>query len=222
MDPRSKEELETQVPRGRTGFMYTNSGLLVTDDEDDSNVKIEDIAHALSMQCRFGGHCSSFYSVAEHSVFVSEIVPPEFALEGLLHDSAEAYVTDVPTPIKKMCPDFVSIEDKFYLKICRKFSIPVQMSLEVKVADRIALYNEARYLTKIPLHLLCDNNFEHSSLSRPFSPKCLNPKEAYELFLERFKKVMPKVEVITVGSQSMYRNVGFLPGSFDASGKYCL
>lgn len=192
MDPRSKEELEKQVPRGRTGFMYTNSGLLVTDDEDLTNVRIEDIAHSLSLQCRFGGHCSDFYSIAEHSVFVSHIVPPEDAFEALFHDSGEAYVTDVPTPIKKMCPDFMAIEDKFYAKICRKFSIPTEMSLSVKLADRIALYNEARYLTKIPLHLLCDNNFEHSSLARPFSPKCLSPKEAYKLFMDRYYELEAK------------------------------
>lgn len=172
--------------------MYTNSGLLVTDDDDLTNVNIEDIAWSLSMQCRFGGHCSRFYSVAEHSVFVSNIVLPEFALEGLLHDGSEGYVTDLPTPIKKMCPDFEAIEQKFYKKICTKFGIPFDMSLEVKVADRIALYNEARYLTKIPLHLLCDNNFEHSSLSRPFSPKCLGPEEAYKLFMDRFKELTTK------------------------------
>lgn len=187
--PLSKGELETQVPRGRTGFMYTNSGICVTDDENEDLglIKIEDIAHSLSMQCRFGGHCSRFYSVAEHSVFVSEIVNPVHALEGLLHDGSEGYVTDLPTPIKKMCKDFEEIEAKFYRKICRRFGIPEEMSLEVKVADRIALYNEARYLTKIPLHLLCDNNFEHASLSRPFSPKCLAPEQAYELFMDRYK-----------------------------------
>lgn len=169
--------------------MYTNSGALVTEDDDLSQIHIEDIAHSLAMQCRFGGHCSRFYSVAEHSVFVSEIVSPENALEGLLHDASEGYVTDLPTPIKKMCPDFEAIEQRFYRKICKKFYIPEEMSLEVKIADRIALYNEARYLTKIPLHLLCDNDFEHSSLSRPFSPRCLPPEEAYKLFMSRFNEI---------------------------------
>ena len=190
--------------------MYTNSGALVTEDDDLSQIHIEDIAHSLSMQCRFGGHCSRFYSVAEHSVFVSEIVQPENALEGLLHDSAEGYVTDLPTPIKKMCPDFEAIEQRFYSKICKRFGIPEEMTLDVKVADRIALYNEARYLTKIPLHLLCDNNFEHFSLSRPFSPKCLPPEQAYELFMKRFKEihVKPAVEVVHFGNQSYYQYKG--------------
>src|SRR5262249_40410739 len=64
-------------------------------------LRIEDIAQGLAHECRFNGHVREFYSVAEHCVRVSWLVPQAFALEGLLHDASEAYLKDVPSPLKK-------------------------------------------------------------------------------------------------------------------------
>jgi hypothetical protein len=71
------------------------------DRPDQIDVCIEDIAHSLSMICRFNGHCREFYSVAQHSVFVSFLLDDENAFQGLMHDAAEAYIGDVIVPVRE-------------------------------------------------------------------------------------------------------------------------
>jgi hypothetical protein len=65
-------------------------------------IDINDIAHALSLLCRFNGHIKELYSVAQHCVLMSEQVEPKYAFHALLHDAAEAYVSDVPRPFKPL------------------------------------------------------------------------------------------------------------------------
>jgi hypothetical protein len=113
---------------------------------DIDSICISDIAHALSNECRYAGHCPGFYSVAQHSYLTSLIVPPEFYLEALLHDAAEAYCKDIPSPLKKLLPDYHIIEKRLEAVIRRKFGLPEEMSAAVKRADLIMLATERRDL----------------------------------------------------------------------------
>ncbi|MBM7346188.1 HD family hydrolase [Pantoea coffeiphila] len=113
-------------------------------DIDAETITIEDIAGALSNLCRFTGHVQDFYSVAQHSVYVSRLVPPEMALEALLHDAAEAYCGDVSSPLKAFLPDYQVIEHRVDQFIRGKFDLPVTMSTQVKRADLIMLATERR------------------------------------------------------------------------------
>lgn len=106
------------------------------------DIDIEDIAHALSHQCRFGGHIKRFYSVAEHSIKVAEMLSPEHKLAGLLHDASEAYFIDMPTPIKNALPHLAVIEDGIHKAIAAKFGFQYPFSDEVKAADKLMLEYE--------------------------------------------------------------------------------
>lgn len=117
-------------------------------DPRPEEIHLEDVARALSMQCRFGGHVRAgcFYSVAQHSVLVSWHCP-NHPIAGLLHDAAEAYLVDVPTPIKKHLKGYEEIERNLLGTIGERFDVWLKdLPEEVKVADAQALATEQRDL----------------------------------------------------------------------------
>lgn len=112
----------------------------------EEDVFIGDIAHALSVITRFGGHCRWFYSVAQHSVLASLNVPLEHAFEALMHDAAEAYIGDMVRPLKPHNPDFVAIDARLDAVIRSRFGLPEQMSQTVKEIDVVMCATEKRDL----------------------------------------------------------------------------
>jgi len=112
-------------------------------DPKPQDVDILDIAHGLSMVCRFNGQCARFYSVAEHSVLVARALPGSLKLAGLLHDASEAYISDVAKPIKSGLVGYDVIERELQAAVYDRFSIDGSYCAEaVKVIDSRILIDE--------------------------------------------------------------------------------
>jgi hypothetical protein len=122
------------------GCIRTSTGRYINfTDINPNDICVEDIAHALSMQCRFGGHLPEFYSVAQHSVLCSYLVDECDALEALMHDASEAYMLDIPKPLKNLLPDYEALEERMMRVISDKYGVPHPLSQSVKTADALML-----------------------------------------------------------------------------------
>lgn len=153
------------------------------DDPAVDSINITDIAKGLSNTCRFSGQLEEFYSVAQHSVAVSEMLPPEYALEGLLHDAAEAYMSDITSPLKKLLPDYQELERYLMLVINCEFGVDFTKASKemVKQADWKRLLWEARDLK--------GEVWEPETLLPTAKVFPLLPKDAYKQFMSKFEEL---------------------------------
>lgn len=164
---------------------YTGVAYWPLDPREDE-VRIEDIAHALSQLCRYTGHCRRFYSVAEHSVHVSRLVPPEHALTGLLHDATEAYINDLNRPLKYQIPQYRQIEDINWRVLATKFGLPAEMPKEVKDADGAMLWAERRQLFLMEPPHSWGMGVSEPNPYPALGHLGLDPTDARYFFIERF------------------------------------
>ena len=127
--------------------MTTYNGIRVNPTQPETkHINIHDIAQSLSNLCRFNGHCQQFYSVAQHSMLVAEMVPEELRLVALLHDATEAYLGDVITPVKQQVDGFQKLEIRLWKRIASAFDIQPELIELVHMADLMALATEKRDL----------------------------------------------------------------------------
>lgn len=156
-------------------------------DPRPEDINIYDIAHSLSNVCRFGGHCLTFYSVAQHSVHVSKLVPPHLAFQALMHDAPEAYIGDMVRPLKKNMPEFQAAEDRIWEAIALKFGLPLELDPLVKLADNVALMTERRDIVIQTPHKWSVTEAPDAGLVVP-----LPPGQARMVFLFQFQRLRAK------------------------------
>jgi hypothetical protein len=156
---------------------------------EDHDYDIRDIAHALAMKCRWSGHTKQFYSIAQHSIAVANLVEPEHKLAALLHDASEAYMPDFPSPLKWYLIDtgftqLKGIEARVDVAIAVKFGLPTPRHSSIKTADILMLGAEHRDLMPHGAeteHMPCDGIPTLVPMS---------PEESEQAFLAEYYRIM--------------------------------
>jgi hypothetical protein len=155
------------------------------------DICIEDIAHALSIMARFGGHSVKHYSIGQHCIMVSNYCNPKDARWGMAHDFTEAYLSDVCSPVKRH-EDFRFYriaEARLMAAICERFDLPEEQPDSVTKADQLVLAAEVRDLMSKPL--LGKPHWKCMDLDVSFIPKItpLLPENAEVAFMNRYHEL---------------------------------
>jgi hypothetical protein len=150
------------------------------------DICIEDLAHALSNICRFTGHTSSFYSVAQHSVYTSLFCSKKNRLWGLLHDASEAYLCDVSSPVKhlRLMRGYRIVESNVMAAIVKKFELISPMPAEIHEIDKRLVFTEAGQLGLLPHRW----GWKIAELEFKITP--WTPKQAEQRFLSLYNRLL--------------------------------
>lgn len=152
---------------------------------DIDKIDLMDIAHSLSKQCRFNGQTMWFYSVAQHSVHVAEILPLKYKKWGLLHDAPEAYIGDIIRPVKQHLELFMELEEVYMKIIAERFGLEWPMPEIVDVADNTILATEKRDLMNPAL--LEENELIVEPMPQIIKP--WDPEIAKARFLQKWNEI---------------------------------
>ena len=162
---------------------------------EESDVTIEDIASALSNVCRFSGHLPRFYSVAQHLCNTSRIVSVPNRFTALMHDTAEAFTNDLPTPLKAALPIFKELEVKIESAMAKKFGFEYPYPEEVKLADTQMLLLEKKYVKEDNKKWEYYNDVKYEHLKDLVDIEhSWQPVRAKREFLERFYELQEAKE----------------------------
>lgn len=175
-------------------FITHGNRLIDSANPQNSDIHIDDIIHHLAMIPRFGGNLDVHYSVLDHSVYAAMIAKTflkaddETVFAVLMHDAQEAYLGDIPTPLKNLLPEYKLIEKEFERVIQNQFGIKMTTKMKelVKTADLLALKAEKQAFIDSPPEHEEHWAFLSGLYSVPISPKdyC---KDSKKLFMDYFK-----------------------------------
>jgi 5'-deoxynucleotidase YfbR-like HD superfamily hydrolase len=178
-------------------MMFYSGNLVDTLQMKIADINIQDIAHALACINRFGGHLVQPVSVAQHSVYVSYLCPKE-PLQGLLHDASEAYLGDIPGPLKQsvVFERYRKLESRIQLLVYKKFGCQLQEAAEVRDADQLMLRFEAWRGYKKPFWCEAPTALEETRIRAIVSAwVSWDWQRAEEMFIQRFNEITRSQEV---------------------------
>jgi hypothetical protein len=167
-------------------FSYTDPG--------KTFIPIEDIAHSLGNICRFAGHCRQYFSVAQHAWNCSYAVEPEFAFDALMHDTSEAFTNDLPSPLKRIFPEFKKLETTIETAVAKMhgFTYPLPEAVHKIDRDMLALEKEHLFPNTGAWEWLegCDISYLHSLVAvGELNMGLMSPSQATALFLQRYEEL---------------------------------
>lgn len=171
-------------------WLGTNSGKVIDLlNPDPEQIDLADICEALPKICRFNGQINIHYSVAEHSMYVASLVPDKLKYQAILHDAAEAYICDIPTPLKRYLGKiYTDLEEKLNLAIGQKLGVDiVNLHSQVKQADAIVTISERDKMVFVPQYW--GEEYEMNLRFPFFEPAGYITPEDFRGYIEQYKEL---------------------------------